>query len=56
MRQVGRNNRIETRGKQPPDFRTQIDDVIVNFVDSEANLKTGLDGHGRFQNAVKRKD
>jgi hypothetical protein len=56
MRQEGRNNRIETRGKQPPDFRPQLDDDVVNFVDSEANLKTGLDGHGRFQNAVRAKD
>jgi very-short-patch-repair endonuclease len=56
MRQVRRNNRIQARSQQPPDFRTQIDDVIVDFVDSEANLKTGLDGHGHFQNAVKPKD
>jgi len=56
MRQVHRNNRIETRRQQPPDLRPQFDDVIINFVDSESNLKTGLDGHGRFQNVVKRKD
>jgi hypothetical protein len=56
MRQVRRNNRIETRSQQPPDLRTQTDNIGVNFIDSEANLETGLDGHGRFQSVVKPED